>query len=125
MTEENALNVRQWEIWQVRWIHEDSTSKDRPAIAFMPAAYNAGAELIPFIKITSSEFPDAHRYEFSTSDPAFAHTGLRKDCFAYLALVQMVKRADILFRRGNLPPLSAAMLAIRIKRALPHWAPQI
>lgn len=119
----SSLVVRQWDIWEVIWLHEDGTSKARPGLAMMPTPFNARARRVPFLKISSVRRPDPNRFDIKMSDPTFPATGLRKDSYIYLGLVQSVDKSRILRPRGSLPPFSAAVLTMRIQRAVPGWSP--
>jgi mRNA-degrading endonuclease toxin of MazEF toxin-antitoxin module len=113
--------LRQWDIWQVSWEHEDGTAKDRPALLFLPTATIHTLHSVPFIKISSKEHPSPYRFTLEPTDGAFAATGLRKRSHFYLNLVQFIERSKLRYRRGMLGPMTSQLLDLRIRASLPEF----
>ncbi|HXE52343.1 MAG TPA: type II toxin-antitoxin system PemK/MazF family toxin [Tepidisphaeraceae bacterium] len=112
-------DVCQWEIWQVYWVHEDGTGKERPALAFSTSAQNQASGYVRFLKITSEDHPDVPcRLQISASDSQFPHTGLDKTSWIHFLDEQKVPAANLRFRRGHINALTAAYLTRRLQKLI-------
>ena len=92
----------QWGIWDVEWVHEDGSSKRRPALVLSDSAYNEAHEEIWFVKISSQKHAAKGRIELMPGDSTFAVTGLRKRCFLYLTNVRQIPKSLVYEQRGVL-----------------------
>jgi|ERR1051326_6375332 mRNA-degrading endonuclease toxin of MazEF toxin-antitoxin module len=113
----------QWEIWQVRWQHEDGTFKERPALLLSSSAYNQTHDDLWFAKISSVEHNQPFRLELSPADPSFRQTGLTKRCFIYLANARKINKSAIGQQRGRLGLLSALLIGALLKQAIKFEMP--
>jgi len=114
---------QQWEIWEVDWLHEDGTSKPRPALVVSSNTFNSGHSGAWVAKISSQYFDTEHRIEIAAGDPSFKSTGLKKSCYVYLANVRLIEPDLLLYRRGRLGSFSALVIAIQLKKAIPKPLP--
>jgi len=115
-------SAAQWQIWQVKWDHEDGTSKDRPALLFSPSINNLVNDYW-FLKITGEDHPSPHKFLLEERDSAFASTGLKKDSYFYPEKVQKKKPNDLLYYRGYLGPLTIWALDRLIRAAVNFQRP--
>ncbi len=115
----SIVDVRQWEIWQVYWGHEDGTGKERPALAVTTAEQSVAAGHIRFLKITGQDHPEVPcRVMIDSRYPDFRHTGL--DCTSWIHLLddQKIPEASLRYRRGHINRLTAAYIGLRLSALL-------
>jgi mRNA-degrading endonuclease toxin of MazEF toxin-antitoxin module len=108
---------RPWQIWWVKWKHEDGTIKDRPALLFSDQAYINTHDKFLFLKITTQNRSE-YRFSFSRKDAIFPKLGLKKDCHLYPSLHQMIHKNDILGNKpvGCIPDFNARMIYVLIRK---------
>lgn len=115
-----AADVRQWEIWQVYWKHEDGTGKERPALAVSTSAQNAATGTVRFVKITGQDHPEVPgRLQISSTDAHFPHTGLNTTSWIHLFDDQIVAASELRHKRGSVSALTAAYAAMRLSPRSP------
>lgn len=106
---------RQWEIWQVRWRHEDGTSKGRPALVVSSDAHNARGGDVWCLKISGEAHAVRYRVDLETSDPEFPLTGLTKDSYFYLTNIQRIPPSGIIRHRGVLGRMTGQVIDALIR----------
>jgi hypothetical protein len=112
-------DVRQWEIWQVRWDHDDGSSKDRPAISISTTTEVAAQGFARFLKITKEDHPEVPCcLKISSTEPQFRHTGLDVTRWIHCLDDQTVDAGGLRYRRGHVNALTAAYISAR----LTNWA---
>src|SRR5579872_3255012 len=89
-TSDSKPMPKQWEIWEVEWLHEDGTSKPRPALVVSSNTFNDLGAGVWVAKISSQYFETEHRIELAAGDPSFKSTGLKRSCYLYLSNVRRV-----------------------------------
>jgi hypothetical protein len=109
---------RIWDIWDVEWLHEDGTSKRRPALLIASYGFAEEGDRLPFLQISSIEHRTPHRFDLSISNPIFAHTGLTKDCYVYLSHLQWIEADRLYRRRGMIGASAGSLLTLRIRLAI-------
>ncbi len=115
------LGIKQWDIWQVHWQHDDGGSKPRPALVLSSKEFNEAHGFAWFARISSSVF-DAPHYEFRRADPFFEQTGLDKDCRLYYTEVQALEEDRLLYYRGGLDRYTSWEVDMKMREAT-GWMP--
>lgn len=89
-------------------MHEDGTSKPRPALLASTAAYAAEKNLVWAMKITTTERLDTDVIALDPAQPEWPLTGLRKACFLYVGKIQTIPPTGLIRKYGEIPPALAA-----------------
>lgn len=98
----SEMEVRQWEIWQVTWRHEDGTAKPRPVVILHVGHPLDTEDSILVCKIQSREHL-SERLRLSPEDgEVFKATGLTRACFVYPKQVRVLRIAALVRKRGVL-----------------------
>ena len=112
------MAIRQWEIWQANWRHEDDgTCKPRTVLVLSPASYNETHDHIWAIKISGEKHSVPLVFELNPLDPAFAGTGLTKTSYFYLQTARKILQSEFLYQRGRLNPMSQTFMRLLIENA--------
>jgi mRNA-degrading endonuclease toxin of MazEF toxin-antitoxin module len=104
-------------------VHEDGTSKERPALILSSSAACAASNDLWVAKFTKTNLGVPFQIEFHRSDPSFRSTGLTDICFLYIHLARKIPKSAFLYHRGDLSILSAALMGFSIKQALKFQIP--
>jgi hypothetical protein len=105
-------DVKQWEIWEVYWKHEDGSGKYRTALAVSTATQNAANGYVRFVKITGQDHPEVPcRLMIDPRDSYFPHTGLIKKSWIHILDDQPITDAQLSKRYGTISPLTAIWVA--------------
>lgn len=118
----DAPRYLQWDIWQVEWVHEDGTSKDRPALLISTTQHNDKHDELWFLKITGRRHNVPYVWELAPSDPAYVGAGLKKTSYFYIADTRKIHKSQIRYRRGSLNPFAAMLIDLQIREAT-GWSP--
>lgn len=110
--------IRQWDVWDVDWEHEDGTSKVRPCLVLSSNQFNEQSDKIWISRFRSAKLDIPYRIEFNKDDASFAATGLSKTCHLYPAQARSVSRSRFTRRRGKLLSYNSMMLAILVQKAI-------
>ena len=113
-----APNFEQWEVCQAKWQHEDGTEKDRPVLVLSSTKTCRNQQQIWVAKFTKTNRDVPFKIQFCKTDASFAATGLTADCFLYIHECRQIDKSLLLYHRGQLGLLSAALIAWQVKQAL-------
>lgn len=112
----------QWEIWQVDWLHEDGTSKPRPALLLSPSGFNVSHDELWFVKITGTDRSTPNRVKLEEKSPMFATTGLTKSCYIYPENIKKIAKSSIRRKRGYVDRFFGQQVYAEVCR-LSGWKP--
>ncbi len=94
--------MRQWDIWQVLWRHEDGEKTDRPALVLSSDSEIAKGGVVWVAKFSGSKPLAGGQVIFSPHDPDWPALGLTKLCYLWLGSARQLDRDEFLYRRGGL-----------------------
>ena len=106
---------RQWEIWDVEWLHEDGSSKRRPALIISTTAYNDKHGAVHFVQLSSQYHNVRYRQSIAPGDPGFGLSGLTKKSYIYPANIQEIPKAHIYRRRGKISEFTGRLVLWSIR----------
>ncbi len=103
----SATRPEAWEVWWVRWWHEDAhapeddPSKQRFALCLGDLSGLGKPDRFVFCKISSEDhaFP---RVEMDPAFPGFDQTGLKEKSYVYVRDVKEMESADAIWWAGTI-----------------------
>ena len=104
-------------------MHEDGTSKERPALILSSTAACAAANDVWVAKFTKTNLGVPFQIGFHKADPSFRSTGLTASCFLYVHLARKIPKSAFLYHRGDLSIFSAALMGFNVRQALKFKIP--